>query len=60
MSPLPSGIATTKNCAVSALAYAQCSAQPWMLEGFASPFAHEPILLDKIRCDAYHEAIQRT
>jgi 16S rRNA G966 N2-methylase RsmD len=34
--------------------------QPWMLEGFASPFAHEPMLLDKIRCDAYREAIQRT
>ena len=34
--------------------------QPWMLEGFASPFVHEPMLLDKIRCDAYREAIQRT
>src|SRR5216684_1981187 len=34
--------------------------QPWMLDGFASPFAHEPMLLDKIRCDAYREAIQRT
>src|SRR5882762_11801121 len=34
--------------------------QPWMLEGFASPFVHEPMLLDKIRCDGYREAIQRT
>jgi len=34
--------------------------QPWMLEGFASPFAHEPMLLDKIRCCAYREAIHRT
>src|SRR2546425_4280598 len=34
--------------------------EPGMLEGFASPFAHEPMLLDKIRCDAYREAIQRT
>ncbi len=34
--------------------------QPWMLDGFASPFAHEPMLLDKIRCDVYREAIQRT
>ena len=34
--------------------------QPWMLEGFASPFVHEPMLLDKIRGDAYREAIQRT
>src|SRR3984893_15786348 len=33
--------------------------QPWMLEGFASPFVHEPMLLDKIRCDTYREAIQR-
>src|SRR6267378_4031682 len=34
--------------------------QPWMFEAFASPFSHEPMLLDKIRCDAYREAIQRT
>jgi type I protein arginine methyltransferase len=34
--------------------------QPWMLEGFGSPFAHEEMLLDKIRCDAYREAIHRT
>src|SRR4029077_4660535 len=33
--------------------------QPWMLEGFGSPFAHEPMLLDKIRCDAYRVAMQR-
>ena len=34
--------------------------QPWMLEGFSNPFVHEPMLLDKIRCDAYREAIHRT
>jgi protein arginine N-methyltransferase 1 len=34
--------------------------QAWMLEGFASPFAQEDMLLDKIRCDAYREAIHRT
>jgi predicted RNA methylase len=32
----------------------------WMLEEFGSPFAHEDILLDKIRCEAYREAIYRT
>jgi SAM-dependent methyltransferase len=34
--------------------------QPWTLEGFGSPFAQEAMLLDKIRCDAYREAIRRT
>lgn len=34
--------------------------RPWMLEGFGSPFVHEPMLLDKSRCDAYREAIRRT
>jgi SAM-dependent methyltransferase len=34
--------------------------QPWMLEGFGSPFVQEDMLLDKIRCDAYREAIRRT
>jgi SAM-dependent methyltransferase len=32
----------------------------WMLEGFGSPFAQEEMLLDKIRCEAYREAIRRT
>jgi protein arginine N-methyltransferase 1 len=34
--------------------------QAWMLEGFGSPFVQEDMLLDKIRCDAYREAIRRT
>jgi protein arginine N-methyltransferase 1 len=34
--------------------------QPWMLEGFGSPFVQESMLLDKVRCDAYREAIRRT
>jgi SAM-dependent methyltransferase len=34
--------------------------QPWMLEGFGSPFVQEDMLLDRIRCDAYREAIRRT
>jgi SAM-dependent methyltransferase len=31
-----------------------------MMEKFASPLLQENLLLDKTRCDAYHEAIQRT
>src|SRR5258708_16073324 len=31
-----------------------------MKEEFDSPIVQERLLLDKIRCDAYHEAIQRT
>jgi protein arginine N-methyltransferase 1 len=34
--------------------------QPWMMEEFASPILQESLLLDKARCDAYREAIQRT
>jgi SAM-dependent methyltransferase len=34
--------------------------QAWMLEGFGSPFVQEDMLLDKIRCDTYREAIRRT
>ena len=34
--------------------------QAWMLEGFGSPFVQEEMLLDKIRCEAYREAICRT
>jgi SAM-dependent methyltransferase len=34
--------------------------QPWMMEEFASPLAQESLLLDKVRCDAYREAIHRT
>jgi SAM-dependent methyltransferase len=34
--------------------------QAWMLEGFGSAFAHEEMLLDQIRCDAYREAIRCT
>jgi type I protein arginine methyltransferase len=34
--------------------------QAWMLEGFGSPFTQEDMLLDKVRCDAYREAICRT
>jgi protein arginine N-methyltransferase 1 len=34
--------------------------QPWMLEEFASPAGQESLLLDKVRCDAYREAIHRT
>jgi protein arginine N-methyltransferase 1 len=34
--------------------------QAWMLEGFGSPFVQEEMLLDRVRCDAYREAIRRT
>jgi protein arginine N-methyltransferase 1 len=34
--------------------------QPWMLEGFGNPNVHAGMLYDKIRCDAYREAIRRT
>jgi SAM-dependent methyltransferase len=34
--------------------------QSWMLKEFASPITQESMLLDKPRCDAYREAIQRT
>jgi SAM-dependent methyltransferase len=34
--------------------------QSWMEEEFASPLLQESLLLDKARCDAYREAIQRT
>src|SRR5712692_3682526 len=34
--------------------------QAWMLEEFARPSVQENLLLDKIRCDAYREAILRT
>src|SRR5260370_2406886 len=34
--------------------------QPWMLEGFGNPNVHGRLLHDKIRCDAYREAIHRT
>jgi protein arginine N-methyltransferase 1 len=34
--------------------------QPWMMEEFASPLLQESLLLDKVRCDAYREAIHRT
>jgi SAM-dependent methyltransferase len=33
--------------------------QPWMLEGFGNPNVHGRLLHDKIRCDAYREAIRR-
>jgi SAM-dependent methyltransferase len=32
----------------------------WMLKEFASPITQESMLLDKPRCEAYREAIQRT
>ena len=32
----------------------------WMLEYFGSPEEQEKLLLDKIRCDAFREAIQRS
>jgi len=34
--------------------------RPWMKDSFGSPYLHERMLLDKIRCDAYREAIQGT
>jgi protein arginine N-methyltransferase 1 len=34
--------------------------QAGMLERFGSPFVQEDMLLDKLRCDAYREAIRRT
>lgn len=34
--------------------------RPWMLEGFGDPFIQEGLLQDRIRCDAYREAIRRT
>jgi SAM-dependent methyltransferase len=34
--------------------------QSWMLDEFAKPSSQESMLLDKTRCDAYREAIQRT
>jgi len=34
--------------------------QPWMLEEFARPSVQENLLVDKIRCDTYREAIRRT
>jgi type I protein arginine methyltransferase len=34
--------------------------QSWMVEEFANPLLQESLLLDKARCDAYREAIQRT
>jgi protein arginine N-methyltransferase 1 len=34
--------------------------RPWMLEEFGNPFIQEAMLHDKIRCDAYREAIRRT
>ena len=61
MTSVPSGIATMKKLRrLRRWLQRNVLRQPWMLEAFASPFAHEPMLLDKIRCDAYREAIQRT
>jgi len=34
--------------------------QSWMMEEFASPLLQESLLLDKVRCDAYRDAIHRT
>ena len=57
----PSGIATVKKLRRLRRWFKRnVLRQPWMLEGFGSPFVHEPMLLDKIRCDAYREAIHRT
>jgi len=50
---VPSGIATTKKLRrLRRWPKRNILRQPWMLDDFASPFAHEPMLLDKIRCDA--------
>ena len=35
-------------------------ARPWMLEEFAKPSVQESLLRDRIRCDAYRDAILRT
>jgi len=34
--------------------------RPWMKDSFGNPYLHESMLLDKIRCDAYRQAIQET
>jgi protein arginine N-methyltransferase 1 len=34
--------------------------RPWMLDEFGNPYLQEAMLRDKLRCDAYREAIRRT